>query len=351
VADRFPRRTVLIVTQCCFAALALGQSVAAFRGSLSVGLLLVAAFVGGLISLVDAPTGGALGATLVPEEDLANAAALGSATGSLGRIVGMSAAGLAIAVAGPGLGYAANAASYLPVIVVLASLRHRAQAAPGPRQHPWTAMRAGLSFVRRTPSLVWLLVLAFVLGALGRSYQVTMALMVTDVFGAGAGGYALCSTAFAVGALGGAVIAAHLRRVTPFAVLAAGAAGAGLELAAGGAPTLLVFVAIIAGAGAAAVVLDTAVSTRVATTAPDMLRGRVLAVAGAAGAGAGALGGPVLGLLAEALGARVPLLVGGIVCLAACALCRRGLTVERPVPSRSVPERRPLARPAELVAA
>jgi hypothetical protein len=55
--------------------------------------------------------------------------------------------------------------------------------------------------------------------------------------------------------------------------------------------------------------------------------------------------------LAEALGARVPLLVGGLVCLAACALCRRGLTVERPAPSRPAPERRPPGRPAELAAA
>jgi MFS family permease len=352
VADRFPRRTVLIVTQCSFAALALGQAFAAFRGSLSVGLLLAAGFASGLISLVDAPTGGALGATLVPEEDLANAAALGSATGSLGRIVGMSAAGIAIALAGPGLGYAANAASYLPVILVLVSLGHRVQAAAaGPRQHPLTALRAGLSFVYRQPALLWLLVLAFVLGALGRSYQVTMALMVEGVFGAGAGGYALCSTAFAVGALAGAVIAAHLRRVTPAVVLAAGAAGAGLELAAGGAPTLPVFVALIVGAGAAAVVLDTAVSTRVATAAPDMLRGRVLAVAGAAGAGAGAVGGPVLGLLAEALGARAPLLIGGLVCLSACALCRRALTGARPARRQPVPERAPSRLSPELAAA
>src|SRR4051794_21900385 len=115
VADRFPRRTVLTVTQCCFAALAVGQSVAAFRGSLSVGLLLAAAFASGLISLVDAPTGGALGATLVPEEDLANAAALGSATGSLGRIVGMSAAGVSHSPAGARPGVRPPPAPHPPV--------------------------------------------------------------------------------------------------------------------------------------------------------------------------------------------------------------------------------------------
>src|SRR5690606_15011388 len=67
------------------------------------------------------------------------------------------------------------------------------------------------------------------------------------------------------------------------------------------------------------------------TTAPDALRGRVLAVAGAAGSGAGALGGPALGTIAEAFGGRAPLLVGGIVCLVALALAHRRVTVEGPV--------------------
>lgn len=331
LADRFPRRSILLLTRITFAAFAAAQALLAFRGSLTVVLLLVFSLITGLVAVVDSPAAGALGSTLVPVEDLANATALGSATNSLGRIVGMSAAGVAIAAAGPGLAYLINAASFLPTIAVLVAFRHRAAVPPTHEpQRPWNALREGLRFVVGTRDLRWVLGLAFILGSLGRSYQVTMALMVENVLGGGASGYATASTAFAIGAFGGAIVAAHLRQVTGRVVVLAGGAGALGQVAAGAAPTMLVFVAIIVAVAAAAVVLDTAVSTRVAVAAPDHLRGRVMAVAGAAGAGAGAVGGPVLGAMAEALGSRSPFLIGGAVCITACVLARRGITAERP---------------------
>lgn len=337
LADRFPRRRILLLTQGTFAAFAAAQAVLAFRGSLTITLLLVFSLITGLVGVIDSPAAGALGSTLVPVEDLPNAAALGSATNSLGRIVGMSAAGVTIAAAGPGLAYLFNAASFLPTIAVLVAFRHRGAA---PRtdapQRPWEAMREGIRFISGTGDLRWVLGLAFILGALGRSYQVTMALMVDNVLGGGARGYATASTAFAIGALGGAIVAAHLRHVTGRVVLLAGGAGAVGQLAAGAAPTMMVFVAIIVAVAAAAVVLDTAVSTRVAVAAPNHLRGRVLAVAGAAGAGAGAVGGPVLGSIAEALGSRSPFLIGGAVCLTACLVARRGVTADRPASSKAI---------------
>jgi MFS family permease len=339
VADRFPRRTVLTVTQSLFAVLALIQALAAWRGILTVPLILAASLASGLVTVVDSPTAAAFGSTLVPDEDLANASALGSASGSLGRVVGLSAAGTALAVGGPAAGFGLNAASYLPVIGVLRRLRRGSAPPAVHRTRAWRAMADGLRFMAGTRHLLWLVGLAFVLGALGRNYQVTMAIMVDRVLDGAAGGYAVCSTAFAVGAVLGAVVAAHLRRVTAPVIVAAGAAGAVMQMAAGAAPVLAVFVAVIAGAGATAVVLDTAVSTRFATSVPDHLRGRVLAVAGAAGAGSGALGGPVLGMLAEHLGARAPLLIGGLVCLAACLLLRRRLRDARPVAIEPVPDR------------
>ena len=338
LADRFPRPRVLLITRITFAAFAAAQGLLAFRGSLTVVLLLVFSLITGLVGVVDSPAAGALGSTLVPVEDLPNAVALGSATNSLGRIVGMSGAGVAIAAAGPGLAYLINAAAFLPTIAVLVAFRHRA-AAPRDQepQRPWTALKEGLRFVVGARDLRWVLGLAFILGALGRSYQVTMALMVENVLGGEASGYAAASTAFAVGAFGGAIVAAHLRQVTGRVVLLAGGAGSVGQLAAGAAPTMLVFVAIIVAVAAAAVVLDTAVSTRVAVAAPDHLRGRVLAVAGAAGAGAGAVGGPLLGAMAEALGSRSPFLVGGAICVSACVLARRGVTAETTTTAATAP--------------
>jgi MFS family permease len=345
LADRFSRRRILLFTQTVFALLAATQAVAAMTGSLTVTTLLVFSFLAGLVGVIDGPAAGALGTTLVPPEDLPNAAALGSATNSLGRIVGMSVAGVLIAVAGPGLAFCVNAVSFLPVLAVLVRLRTRTFPASAATQRPWVALKAGLRFVIGRRDLCWLLALTFVLGALGRSYQVTMGLMVDDVLGGGAAAYAACSTAFAVGALGGAAVAAHLRRVTGRVVVTAAAVGAVGQVIAGAAPTLPIFLALIVGIAAAAVVLDTAASTCVATSSPDALRGRVLAVAAAASAGAGAVGGPALGALGEAFGARAALLVGGLVCITAVAFARRGVSpAGRPAHEVAVPVR-PHRRP------
>ncbi len=328
LADRFSRRNLLLGTQGSFAVLALAHAVGAAADVLTVNGLLVLSLVTGLVAVVDAPAGGALGASLVPEEDLANAMALGSATNSLGRILGMSLAGVVIALTGPGFAFGLNVLSCLPVLFVLWRFPRFAAVASERTERPAAALRAGLRFVADTPQLVWMLGLAFVLGSLGRSYQVTMAIMVDDVLGGGAGAYGVASTAFAVGALIGAVAAAHLGQVTGKVVVLAGLVGAVGQVTSGIAPSLVVFAGLMVGVAAAAVVLDTAVSTRVMTTAPDSLRGRVLAVAGAAGAGAGALGGPALGGISELFGGRAPLLIGGAICLTALAVAHRPVMVE-----------------------
>src|SRR3954453_7568277 len=148
-ADRFSRRRILIATQSAMAILAGALALAAATGHITVGMVLLVSAASGVVAAIDGPVSAALGTTLVPEGDLANAAALGSGTNSLGRIVGMSAAGLVIAAVGPGLAFALNALSFVPVVAVLLLLRERRSAPSVPMASPWAGIREGMAFVTR----------------------------------------------------------------------------------------------------------------------------------------------------------------------------------------------------------
>jgi MFS family permease len=330
IADRLPRQKVLIVTQSLFVVLAAGTGAAVYSGNLHPWMLYASGLLCGLVAIADGPSNGALAASLLPRDDLANGIALGAAASSLARVLGMAAAGVVVATAGAGAAFCANAVSFLPVILVLTTFW--ARPVPALAEHgdsPWASLRRGVEHVSSNRQLRATLVLAFVLGALGRSYQVTMALMAARVFHSGAAGYGAMSTAFAVGAFAGAVVGARIPRVSGRVVVVAGAVGAVGELAAGSAPGLIAFLVIVVFVAAAAVVLDTAVQATVALSAPEELRGRVMAVAGVASAGSGAVGGPTLGALGQVLGARGALWSGGAVCLSSCRVARGPVTGDR----------------------
>jgi MFS family permease len=318
LADRLPRRRLLVVTQSAHASLAFLLAMLMATGHLSVGLLMVTALIAGLISATEGPASGALSAELVDPEDLQSALALGSITYSLGRIVGMAAAGVVLSWVGPSAAFALNGLSFLPVVFVLCTLpagiaARRARA----ETSAWSDLVEGMRLVRRHPTLLLTFLVAFTLGAFGRNYQVTMAVMSSDVFGRGAAGYALLSTVFALGALGGGIAAAHWGRSRLRYVLGVGASGACLQLLSSGTPSFVSFAVLIALIGAFAVMFDTGVSAHVQTAVPSEYRGRINGAAMATGAAAGVFGAPVLGALAQILGARAALAIGALICLTA----------------------------------
>lgn len=326
LADRLPRRRLLLATQAAFVVLAGTQALLVATGHLSAWMLPVLGLLAGSVAAFDGPAAATFGADLVPPEDLSNALALGSVSSSLARVAGMAAAGVILAAAGPAAVFGVNALSYLPVLAVLARMDPRAITPREPEPRAPGQIRAGLRYVATHAELRATLVLAFVLGALGRNYQVTMALMCADELDGGAGAYGALSVAFAVGAVGGALVAARIRHLGTGVLLLAATASGATELLAAGAPTITWFGAAVLGAAVAAVVLDTAVATRSQLAADPARRGRVVAVVGLVGSATGALGAPLLGWMAGLAGPRGALAIGAVVCLATVAAVARPLT-------------------------
>lgn len=329
LADRLRPRPLLTFTQVLHMLIALALAlVASADGDVTLwvyGALLA----GGIVTAVEGPAVGRFGSTMVDREHLGPALAVGSVAGSAGRIVGMSLGGALIATTGPVPAFLINAATFLVVITALYLLRPAAlgvvgvdpaaQAAPAGGPVP-TGVWQGMRYVLRDPMVVITLALAFLLGSLGRNYNVTMAAMSAGPLGGGADAYGMLSTVFAVGAVIGGLLSARAGKMYGRHLVAVGGVMSLLQLLSGMAPSLWTFAALMFPIATAAVVVDTVVSTRLQLDQPLAVRGRVLAAVGTTGAIAGAVGAPALGWLSDTLGPRNALLLAGVVTTLGCVV-------------------------------
>lgn len=348
LADRLDARRVLPWTQAFAGALAGLLTLLAATGRAGVPAVWALAVVGGLVRVVEGPLLGRYGAALFGRRDLAAGMALGAATESTGRVVGMALAGVVVAAVGPAAVFGLNALSYGAVVLALLRIRPD-ELSPLERSAPERAgVRPGLRYLVGHPELLVTFALALALGTFGRNFQVTMAAMAEGPLHTGPAGYGLFSTAFALGALAGALLATRVRPRTLPVLLGAGALAGLLQTASGAAPSPTVFLAAMVPVAGCAVVLDTAVQARVHLRSAGELRGRVLAVHGLVGSAAGAIGGPLLGGVCDVLGPRVALALGGSVAVLACALAAAAFARLRHTPVRALVL---LRRPPVLTAA
>lgn len=329
LADRLPSRPVLVVTQLAHAGLAASLAVVAWSGSAHFTIVYAISLLSGLVAVVEGPVMGRFTATVVGRATMSNAISLGSVINSTGRVLGMSLGGVAVAMVGPVPLFAANAISFVAVIGALLAIR-------GSQLHPLDSapataagggVRAGFAYLATRPTVLVTLGLAIVLGSLGRNYQITMAAMTDGPLHAGASGYAMLSTAFAIGTVLGGLMAAARPKLCYRTLIGTGLLTSVLQIMAGMAPGRWSFAAVILPIAAGAVLIDTTVSARVQLDTAGAMRGRVLAAAGIASATAGAVGAPLLGWLAEYAGPRTTLVLAGT--LAGLATLAAGVALAR----------------------
>lgn len=320
VADRVPKRTILRFTQVAMAVPAALLGILAVTGVVQTWHVFVLAFVFGIGTAFDAPARQSFVVEIVGKDDLANAVGLNSASFNLARMIGPAVAGLLIAALGSGIGAAGwviliNAVSYLAVLTSLQMLDGRLltpSKVTGTRKH---AVRDGVTYVRSRPDLVLILTSVFFVGTFGMNFQMTSALMATDVFGKGAGEYGLLASIMAVGSLAGALLAARRSRPRLRFVVLAGAAFSVIEIVAGLMPTYATFAAVLPVLGLCALTMITSANGMIQLTSSPMMRGRVAALYLMVFMGGTPLGSPLMGWIGEAFGPRWMLLGGGGVTL------------------------------------
>jgi MFS family permease len=163
--------------------------------------------------------------------------------------------------------------------------------------------------------------LIFMVGTFGMNFQITTALLAKHVFHKSASGYGLLSTALAVGACFGAVLAARRRaRPSPkFLLLAAGAFGV-LEVVTGLMPDFLTTAALLVPTGFLMITLATAANSSVQLGVEPTMRGRVMALYLICFMGGTPIGAPIIGWLAGVAGPRWGLIGGGLISAASAVV-------------------------------
>jgi len=317
IADRYSKRRILMVTQTVMGMLALMLGVLALTGDVRIWQVYALAFALGLATTVDNPTRQAFAVEMVGRGGMANAIALNSAVFNLARIAGPAVAGVVIGLLGTPAAFLLNAASYGAVLIGLKLMRPT-ELYPAQRSERGDGqLREALSYVRARTTLWMPLVLVFFVATFGMNFQVTTALMSRTVFHTGASAFGFASAVFAAGALGGALLAARRSRPTLRLLLVTSFVFGILEILTGVAPDYLTFLLALVPTGLALVTFTTAAnSSTQLNTAPDM-RGRVMGLYMLVFLGGTPLGSPLTGWLAEAFGARLSVVAGGLISIGA----------------------------------
>lgn len=330
LADRLDKRRTLLVTQTGLGVTAALLAALTLTGSVQIWMLVALSVVTGVFTTVDNPTRQSFVTEVVDKASLPTAVALNSVMFNSARIVGPAVASLIITsfgshhvTTGVGVCFALNALSYLAVILCLARMRTADLRPPARLPRAKGQIRDGIAYARTVPALRTILAMMAVVGLLAFNYQVLLPLVARNVFHGGAGTFGLLSVAMGAGALIGSLAAAGRGRTSAH-LISGGALVLGLAmLAAAAAPVLIVALVAWAAVGASMMTLMSAASSTLQlATRPDM-RGRVIALYMLLLMGSTPIGGPLMGWLAQHVGTRWAIGVGGVACLAAAAISYR----------------------------
>ncbi|MBS1860749.1 MAG: MFS transporter [Actinobacteria bacterium] len=326
LADRFPKRKLLFVTQALMTIPAAGLFLVTLFGVEQPWMIYLAVFGFGAVNCVDNPTRQSFVIEMVGPDRLVNAVSLNSVIIEVARIVGPAIAGLLIATVGVVPCFGLNLLTFLAMIAALWSMDPRALQAPPPAVRKPGAIRAGLRHVRNTPELAVPLALMALVGTLGFNFQVALPLLAKFTFGGGAGAYALLVSAMGAGSIVAALVNGN-RGETGAKVIAAAALAFGVAaLAAAAAPALIFEAIVLAALGGAAVIFVSSVNSTIQLAVSAEMRGRVMALFSIVFLGSTPIGGPLTGWLAETYDPRVPLVLAGISGLSAAWAARVILT-------------------------
>ena len=325
IADRMPKQRLLQLTNIGMALPAAVLGVLAVTGVAEVWHVYVLALLLGAASAFDAPARQSFVSELVDPVDLTNAVGLNSASFNAARLVGPGLAGVLIAAFGGGAvatGWVIllNAVSYAAPIWSLRHLDASRIDAAAPLNRGPGAIREGVAYVRARPDLLLVLSLVFFAGTFGLNFQITSALMATEVFGKGPEEFGQLGTFLAVGSLTGALLAARRSNVRHRLVVGAALAFGVTVVLAGLMPSYLTFALLAPVTGLTALTFITAANTYMQLHTDAGVRGRVMALYMMIFMGGTPVGAPIIGWIGEEYGARWTLLGGGLLTIAGVAV-------------------------------
>jgi MFS family permease len=282
VADRWPKRPVLLLTQSAAMIQALLLWALLVTGNIQLWHLYLMAILLGLTNSLDKPTQQAFIVEIVEHENLPNAIALNSLLVNLARIVGPSLGGIIIATRGVPELFLYNALSFLAVLVSLALIKSHKRYTQTLQQRSvsiWQSIREGMSYIWSMPVVLLIILVVGLVLLFGSNFNIFLPLFATDVLKAGATGFGFLSAAFGTGSLFSALWLAWsnhkptVRRLL-ISMLIFGVLEIGFALS----HNYFLSTMLIASLGFTETTFAALAITTLQIVAPEHLRGRVMSV-------------------------------------------------------------------------
>lgn len=316
LADHWPKRVLILLTQFAYTLLAFALAGLVFFGAAGPWQLLLIAILNGLVQAVDLPARLAFVMDMVGRDDLINAVALNSVLFNVARATGPAFAGWLLLWLGPGACFLINALSYIPLLYGLAHMRI-AEVAPAVRAGPANpAHLDGFRYLAGRPVLALLVVLAAVVALCGWPFLSLLPAFAKNALGVEERGYSLMLSGTGFGALGAALLVASYgtwerrRRFLRVGVITLVAALLGLSYA----PNLAAGVAWCGLSGFGLILFFATGQSILQLSAGDHNRGRVMGIWAVVLSGAVPLGNLLTGPAADRWGEPLVLRVQGLVC-------------------------------------
>jgi predicted MFS family arabinose efflux permease len=320
LADRFDKRTLLMLANAAFALTAIVFAILVASGVVVLWHVFLFALLLGIANAVETPVRQAFVSELVERPLLPNALSLSAATFNTARISGPALAGIALAVFGTGPVFLlATALAIAPVFSYSRMRSGELLRSSGERPVAGRDARItdGLRYLWNRSDLMLPIMVMAVIGMIGFNFPVTLAALAKIDFHAGPSSFGLLTTCLAAGSLCGALAGSGRRgRPSAYVVIGAGAAFGLLEFVVGFAPSFVMAMILLVPTGFFSVYLAQAANQRVQMGVHGQYRGRIMALYILVFLGTTPIGASLAGWWGERFGVPSAIWAAGLVSFA-----------------------------------
>jgi MFS family permease len=312
LADRVPKRKILLVTQTLLGLNSAMLCTLVLSGHVKLWMVFVTATVEGCINAFDNPSRQAFVSEMVPDTMLQNAVGLNATSFNSARLIGPAVAGFLIARLGVGPVFGINAFSYLSMLIALKWMR-LSDLRPAPSRSMKGSVSEGLRYIRSRPDIMLIMLLVFMFASFGMNFNVTNATMATRIFGKDAEEYGLLGSMIAIGTLAGALSAARAPKPRLRIILFGALAFAFFCALAAIADSYMMYALLLIPTGFCMIRVVNTANATVQLATPYELRGRVMSIYIAIFLGGTPVGSPLVGWIQDNWGPRWGVGIGAIV--------------------------------------
>lgn len=316
LADRYPKRDILIVTQVLSMIPAIGIAILIDINVVEIWHIGFFAFFLGLVNAFDVPARHAFIGELVEKADITNAVALNSVAFNGARIVGPLIAGFIITIVGLQTCFYINALSFIPVIAALLTIQSKGTMRARPEGF-LSDLKAAWGFVVREKPIFYIMLLIAIFSLFGIPYITLLPVIAGEILDVGAEGFSILLAFAGAGSLFAAMAIAYRGEIgqkTNYLIIS-GVIFSFSLIGLSNSTSFYLSCALIIPTGWGITTFLATSNIFIQHSVPDSLRGRVMSFYTLVFLGFLPLGNSIVGFAANILGTMLTLKIFSVFCL------------------------------------